>query len=206
MPTTIYYVRHGENLANITREFSHRLVDYSLTERGVVQARETATYFQDMPIAAVYASPLKRARETAAFIAEAHRLPVVELEELREVNVGSLERQPPSDEIWAYHDTVFDAWFAGESATRFPEGEDHTELLARMRAGMLHVAQRHPEQEVVVAAHGGILMATINQLCSNAQLEQGLVPNCSITTIEVVAEGDDLRCRLLAWAECGHIS
>ncbi|HEV8189916.1 MAG TPA: histidine phosphatase family protein, partial [Ktedonobacterales bacterium] len=158
------------------------------------------------PIAAVYSSPLKRARETAAFIAEAHGLPVAVLEEFREVNVGTLEGQPPTDEVWAFHDSIFDAWFAGDPTVRFPEGEDHAGLLARMRTGVSHVAQRHPNQEAVVVAHGGILMATINQLCPEAQRAQGHIPNCSVTVLEAVAEDGDLRCHLLAWADCTHLS
>jgi broad specificity phosphatase PhoE len=105
-----------------------------------------------------------------------------------------------------FHDGIFDVWFAGDPTVRFPNGEDHVELLARMRAGMLHVAQRHPNQEVAVVAHGGILMATINQLCPEVRREQGHGPNCSVTVLEAVTEGDDLRCRLLAWAECAHLS
>ena len=35
----IYLVRHGENLANITKEFSHRRVDYPLTARGIKLVR-----------------------------------------------------------------------------------------------------------------------------------------------------------------------
>jgi broad specificity phosphatase PhoE len=206
MSTTIHYVRHGENPANLTREFSHKIVDYSLTEVGVAQARETAVYLRDKPIAAVYSSPLIRARETAAIIAEAHGLIVIELEEFREVNVGTLEGRPPTDEIWAFHDGIFDAWFAGDTTVRFPDGEDQAELLARMRAGLLHVAQHHPDDDVVVVAHGGILMASINLLCPEAQREPGHVPNCSVTVLEAVAENGDLCCRLLAWADCAHLS
>ena len=58
---TIYLVRHGENLANITKEFSHRLVDYSLTPKGIIQAEQTAAYFRDFHIDEIYSSPLKRA-------------------------------------------------------------------------------------------------------------------------------------------------
>ena len=43
---TIYLVRHGENTANITKEFSYKLVDYSLTAKGVQQAEQTAEYFK----------------------------------------------------------------------------------------------------------------------------------------------------------------
>jgi broad specificity phosphatase PhoE len=86
MPT-IYLVRHGENPANLTRQFSCRLVDYSLTPRGVQQAEQTALYFGRLPIGAVFASPLKRAVETATIIAQPLELEVQLLEQFREVNV-----------------------------------------------------------------------------------------------------------------------
>ena len=38
----LYLVRHGENVANLTKEFSCCKVDYSLTAKGVLQAQQTA--------------------------------------------------------------------------------------------------------------------------------------------------------------------
>ncbi|MCB0162068.1 MAG: histidine phosphatase family protein, partial [Caldilineaceae bacterium] len=81
-----YLVRHGENPANLTKEFSYRDVDYSLTPKGVLQAQQTAAYFRNVPVDAVVASPLKRTRETAAIIADALGLPVEVMEDFREVN------------------------------------------------------------------------------------------------------------------------
>ncbi len=40
----LYLVRHGENRANITKEFSCRHVDYPLTPKGVLQAQQTAKH------------------------------------------------------------------------------------------------------------------------------------------------------------------
>src|SRR6478672_925857 len=101
LDTTVYIVRHGENPANINREFSYRLVDYSLTPKGVRQAEDTARFFRDKQIDAIYSSPLKRAVETAEIIAAPLGLPVALIEEFREINVGTLEEQPPTDENWA---------------------------------------------------------------------------------------------------------
>ena len=44
----------GENLANLTREFSHRLVDYPLTEKGVLQAEQTAEHLKNKGISAIF--------------------------------------------------------------------------------------------------------------------------------------------------------
>src|SRR5689334_548870 len=103
---TLFVVRHGENPANINREFSYKLVDYSLSEEGIRQAEETAGHFRDKGIHEIYSSPLKRALETAEIIAAPLDLPVTVVEEFRENNVGILESQPPSDENWALHDRI----------------------------------------------------------------------------------------------------
>ena len=67
---TLYLIRHGENPANITKEFSHRLVDYSLTPKGVLQAQQTGEYFKNKQIDAIYCSPLKRARTRSTMQAQ----------------------------------------------------------------------------------------------------------------------------------------
>ena len=61
MMNTLYLVRHGENRANLTKQFSYKTVDYPLTPKGVLQAQQTAEFFQDKQIDEIYASPLKRA-------------------------------------------------------------------------------------------------------------------------------------------------
>src|SRR5687768_8889360 len=87
----IYFVRHGENRANVERRMSWRVIDYPLTEPGPRQAAAVAEWFRARPIEAVYASPLLRARETADRIAEVVGAEVVEAEPLRELNVGELD-------------------------------------------------------------------------------------------------------------------
>ena len=80
---TLFVVRHGENPANVNREFSYKLVDYSLNEKGIQQAEETAVYFLDKGIHEIYSSPLRRALETAEIIAAPLGLPVTVMEEFR---------------------------------------------------------------------------------------------------------------------------
>src|SRR6266849_4142833 len=90
--TILYLVRHGENQANVTKEFSYKLVDYPLNAKGVQQAEQTAAYFQRaIPLDAAFASPLKRASQTGEIIARAQNLPLTVMEEFREVNVGEFE-------------------------------------------------------------------------------------------------------------------
>jgi broad specificity phosphatase PhoE len=102
---TIFLLRHGENHANVTKEFSYKHVDYSLTEKGVLQAQQAGGYISTLGLDAIYASPLKRAHETARIVADACDLPIAgTFEDLREFNVGSLEGQTPTAALWAQFD------------------------------------------------------------------------------------------------------
>lgn len=206
---TLYLVRHGENLANITKEFSYKLVDYPLTPKGVLQAEQTADFFKSLAIDAVYASPLKRAYETAEIIARPHGLPVTAVEEFREVNVGDLELMPPTEAAWRLHDQVVGEWLKGNTAARFPGGENFLELLERARRGLLEVTHGRSGQRIIVAAHGGILTGIVRNFCANARndLPHAGMHNCAITEVELTTRDNEIVAgSLRGWACITHLS
>ncbi len=207
---TVHFVRHGENRANLTREFSHRVVDYPLTGRGVAQAQATARYFSDKDIAAIYSSPLLRAQQTAEIIGAALKLPVQTVEAFREVNVGALELHPPTEEHWALHDGILMDWMSGRASSRFPDGEDLTTLVQRVQEGLCDVLRGYDEREIVIVAHGGILAATIGTFCEGViPGDPGSlpsIPNCAITRMRLDVRDGVARGWLDAWAECDHLA
>lgn len=206
---TIYLVRHGENTANLTGEFSCKYVDYSLTPKGILQAEQTAAFFKDKHIDEIYTSPLKRARETAAIIAQELNLPVTVLEQFREVNVGSLELQPPTAENWELHNSIVFSWFAGQHELSFPDGENYLELLKRMRGGLLEVTRGKEGKNIVIVGHGGIFTFTIKDICTNVDIQELVHQgnhNCSVTTIELENQDENPAGLLKGWALCTHLS
>jgi 2,3-bisphosphoglycerate-dependent phosphoglycerate mutase len=207
--TTLYLVRHAENRANLTKEFSHRLVDYPLTPKGRLQAEQTAVFFAGMPIAAVYSSPLRRAMETAAAIAAPFGQEVTVLEQFREINVGDLEGEPPTEENWTRHNDVLRAWRRGTLETAFPGGEDFYALWARVAEGYGLIAARHRDATVVIVAHGGVFTSTIKALCPDVELGALLRQenhNCSISEVLLAPHDGALRGQLVRWAACDHLS
>jgi broad specificity phosphatase PhoE len=205
---TIYLVRHGENRANLTKEFSYKTVDYSLTPKGVLQAQQTAELFQDKQIHEVYSSPLKRARETAEIIAQALNLDVIVVEHFREVNVGALDGQA-SAESWAYHDQIVNDWFESRHDSAFDGGEDYWTLLARMRQGLHAIVERKSGRNIVVVGHGGLFTFTLKDICQNVDipaLRRNISPNCSIAEIGLSAEDGALQGELRSWGACAHLS
>lgn len=204
----LYLIRHGENLANLTLEFSHRKVDYSLTPKGVLQARQTAEFFRQKAIDGIYSSPLKRALETAQIIAAPLNLPVVPLEAFREVNVGDLEGQKPTLALWKRHNAIVDGWRSGHPEIGFPNGEDYPTLIARTRAGYEQILSGRDGCSFIIVGHGGIFSFAFHDLCTSVDwsANKGGIPNCSISEIDAGMIRGELVMRLLSYASVSHLS
>jgi probable phosphoglycerate mutase len=206
---TLYLIRHGENPANITKEFSHRLIDYSLTPKGILQAQQTGEFFKDQQIDAIYSSPLKRAIETAEIIGQAIGVQPVVMEEFREVNVGALEALGGSTENWATHDSIVRAWFEGQADRMFPEGENYHMLLERMRSGVAQILREQEDKRTIIVGHGGIFTFTLKDICREVDLAALMTNyghNCSITEIEMHVADGQLDGVLKRWAAFDHLS
>ena len=86
-------IRHGENEYTKTGKLAGRLPGVHLNEHGQKQAEELGKALADVPIKAIYSSPLERALETARPIAQARKLDVIQEPGLLESNVGKWQGQ-----------------------------------------------------------------------------------------------------------------
>ena len=148
--TTILLARHGESDWNRARRWQGH-ADRPLTELGRAQAAALADQCDRFSLAAVYSSDLRRARDTARAVADRHGLPVVERQDLREVDCGSWsgcrhEDLPPAE---------IDRWKAGEKA--WSGGESYEEMADRLVEAVSEIAARHPDATVLVVSHGAAI-------------------------------------------------
>ncbi len=153
--TRILAVRHGETAWNRdTRIQGH--TDIDLNAHGRWQAAQLAQALRDEPIHAFYASDLSRAFETAEAVAQVHGQTVNQHTGLRERHFGSFEGR-----TWAEVESDFPeearAW-----RTRVPDfapmgGESLLQLQTRVVQTVSELAARHPGQQVLMVAHGGVL-------------------------------------------------
>ena len=134
---TLLLVRHGETDWNASGRLQGH-TDRPLNDYGRRQARELADRLSDDGIAAIYASDLSRAKETAEIVGARLGLPVVVDADLRERNWGSWEGLTPSE----------------RDAVAF-EGETPQEHRDRLMRAVRRIAARHPAERVVVVTHGG---------------------------------------------------
>lgn len=200
--TRIIAVRHGETAWNVDARIQGQL-DIGLNDTGRWQARRVGEALAAEPITAVYSSDLGRAHETAQAVAEFTGIPVVADEGLRERSFGLFEGKT-FDEIhenWPDH--------AHNWRKRIPEwqppdgGESLLELRERVTRTMQELAARHPGEQIVVVAHGGVLdtlyrVATGQEVNSPRTWE---LPNGAINRLLWTPEGFTL----VGWSDTQHL-
>jgi broad specificity phosphatase PhoE len=153
--TTLLLARHGETDWNHARRWQGH-ADRPLTELGREQAAALAERLGDIALDAVYSSDLRRAVETAAVVAEAQGLEVVELPELREVSVGSWEGLT-RDEAEARFPEGFERWLAG--GTGWEDGETYEQMSARVVGAIERIAAEREGGRALIVSHGGPIRA-----------------------------------------------
>ena len=154
----ILLARHGETVSNKERRFQGQL-DVPLNDTGREQARALAERLREEPLAALYASPLSRARETAEIVGAALGLEVRLDDRLKEVDVGAwqerlkddLEREDPG--AWA-------AFRAAGEDFRFPGGESLRDQQERVIDALVDVTQRG-DLPALVVCHRGVIRAAL---------------------------------------------
>lgn len=181
MSTTFFLVRHAMK--------EKAIGDVSITPEGILQAQSTARSFCNLPITTIVTSPLRRAKETADYIALITNSTKSEDVRLRErANWGDLPEQP------------FDEFVAmWERCTRDPDyippvGDSAKQSGERLSSLLLELAMKHPpESKIVIVTHGGLITDFLVNSFSENQLnvwhpnfvavQSDLVPECSITKL-----------------------
>lgn len=135
-------------------------LDVPLSSAGERRAALLADALADLPLAAVYSSPLQRALATAKLLAAGRGLVPVVHEGLRELDFGDLEGRT-YEAIEANWADVFRSWMRHPSRTAFPGGESFAELRSRVLAAVDEIRALHPSGAVVVVAHGGVVRAVL---------------------------------------------
>ena len=157
--TRIVLVRHAETEESARGRCYGRL-DVRLSQRGLQQAEALAASLAGLGLAAVYASPIARALDTARPIAAAHGLEPSVLDALAELDFGEVEGLRV-DEMEAERPELFRAWMDDTAQVRFPGGEGLADLRGRVLPALVEIRARHERQAVAVVAHGGVIRVVL---------------------------------------------
>jgi len=196
--TRIIFVRHAEAEGNLYRIF-HGWTDSGITEKGHIQAKVTAERLKAVKIDVIYSSSLKRTIQTAQYIADIKRLPIIKTDKLKEINGGDWEGRKWDDlpQIWPdeYH-----TWENEPHIHRMPNGETMEEFQKRLINEVINIIENNRGKNICIVTHGTAIRALMCHFiyCNLADMRNiRWYDNTSISIIDyengkfhIVLEGD----------------
>jgi broad specificity phosphatase PhoE len=148
--TGIFLARHGQTAFNAEPRFQGHL-PVPLDATGRAQAAALAERAVPYGFAVLYASPLERARETAAVVAARLQLEPRFDARLAETDTGDWTGRSMA-EVKAEAPEEFQRWVDGDPSFRFPGGESFSEQAARVQAAIEDI-RAAPERPALVVSH-----------------------------------------------------
>ena len=182
----LYLIRHGHTAWLAEHRLQGWLPGIPLDDEGRAQAQRLAEYLAGESLAAIYASPLERAVQTAEAIARPHDLPVQAVPRLGEIRMGKLEGLP-LDEIAAQYPGLWEQYRAAPDSVHFPGGETIAEVQARAVSWVEEARQQHPQDTIAVVSHADVLKAILTHYLgmSLSHLHRLALTTGSLTTLDL---------------------
>lgn len=182
----LFLVRHGATANNLAHppKLQGQRENPPLSPTGRAQADAVARYLGHFPLAAVYSSPLVRARETAEEIARPHQLQVEILPALIECDIGRWEglswdqvRKDDAEAHRLFHEDAGQHPYAG--------GENLTQVNDRAAPVILEICRRHIGRPVAIAAHNVVNRAFLAHLLELPLKHARRIPqeNCGVNVL-----------------------
>ena len=204
MTTTLYLVRHGATASNLEKPYrlQGRGRDPDLAPLGVRQAELTRDLLSVRPIERVYASPLRRARQTAAIIAQPAQRPVHIVDDLIECDVGAWEGLT-WDEVARDFGPEYERFLADPAQHGYPGGESFDQVAVRARRVMHELMRSNSDATIVVVSHHVVLRVFLGSLLgiSPAKARDVKLDNCGVST--VLCQDD--QAELITLNACMHL-
>jgi broad specificity phosphatase PhoE len=186
--TRLHLVRHG-HVHNPRRMVYGRLPGWSLSKKGRAQAEAVARALVGRRVAALYSSPLERARETAAILSRALDVPVRVRDDLIESALAAQWEGLSWPHVWVRRRLEWETYRKRPLELRAPE--PLADLAGRMAAALRAIAAAHAGEEVVAVSHGDPIKAGVIALTGGdlARLHDDRLPTGGRITLEVEAGG-----------------
>jgi len=155
--TKLLLIRHALT-DSVGQRLSGRMPSVPLNAEGQAQAQKLAERLAPVPLAAIYSSPLERALQTAAPLAQRHQLEPIVSEDFLEIDFGHWTNRTFQG---LAGEPEFQRFNSFRSHTRIPGGELMLEAQARTVAGLGRLCAQHPGATVAVVSHADLLKAAV---------------------------------------------
>lgn len=158
--------------------------DIPLNDKGREQARRLSRHLSQNKFSAIVSSPLARAWETAKIIAAAHKLTPIAVNNLIEIDFGSLEGKT-YEEMDEPERTAMTQWLSNPKSHSIPGGESLLQFRQRLEDGYNEILDNHSSGNLIIVSHAGairVLVAGILEI-PLAKITRLKVTTASLTII-----------------------
>lgn len=163
----LYLIRHGQSHVNLA-EWDSGNTDEGLTELGQKQAAALGGWLPRFvpDVEAIYASTMRRALETAEYLAEAYDMPLRFDDRLREIGNNRWDHSAwPNDDLPREYADYWASERPFSTVTPFTEdGESFIHFRTRVGLFIEELVERHREQAIVAVCHGGVIEASFDHI------------------------------------------
>lgn len=157
--TKLYLIRHAEVEERFHRVYGGRL-EMGLSPRGQAQARCLAEHLRGLKLDAIYASPMRRVRETLAPLNGQCARPAAFCDALREIDFGDWTGLNFQQIRERYQAEPWD-WLEWLEQGRMPNAENAAQIRARLEPCLRQILANHAGQHTALFAHGGVIRALL---------------------------------------------
>ena len=202
--TRIFLIRHGATTLSAEDRFAGA-TDIPLSDEGREQVGRLASRLAEVPVAAVYASPLGRTVETASILAAPHKLEVQTREGLREISHGHWEQMTRA-EVEEKYPAEADSWEKDPYTFAPAGGESGLEVTARALPVLLEIVREHEGSTVIVASHKATIRLLLSSLLGFDPRRYRDHLDQNPAALNIVDFKDTVRARLMLFNDTSHYS
>ncbi|MFI5371834.1 MAG: histidine phosphatase family protein [Candidatus Eisenbacteria bacterium] len=200
--TRLFLVRHGATVLSAEDRFAGS-TDAPLSEHGRAQAKRLARRLANEPIAAIYASPMGRALDTARLLAAPHGLAVETRAELREIDHGRWETLTRR-QVEERHPEEMAMWEADPYSFAPKGGESGLAVTARALPALLAIVREHAGRKVIVVSHKATIRLLLSSLLGFDPRRYRDNLDQSPAALNIVDFCDPSRARLSLFNDTSH--
>jgi broad specificity phosphatase PhoE len=159
LANNILLIRHGQTNANVTG-FYMGWSDEDLNEPGYTQVRRLSERLASISLASIYTSPLRRAYNTAAILAESHKLELKVLDDLIEIQLGDWQGLYV-DEIKKRWPKLWQQSRINPSEITLPNGESYSQVTKRAVRALKMIVRSNTNKNTAIVTHEIIIKVLI---------------------------------------------
>lgn len=202
MKTRLIIVRHAEAVGNKIREF-HGWTDEGITEKGKLQASRVAERLENIPVDVIYSSSMKRTMETARYIAASKNLPIIPVDDSKEINGGLWEGLTWNELADKYPDE-YDTWENKPHLHQMPEGESMEGFQQRIVTAVMRILENEAGKNILIVTHGTVIRVLLCRLKELPLEEMVKIPWCDNTAV-TAGTWENCKFSIETEGDCSHL-